>query len=64
MQLFPRFVYGTTVLNGKLWDDQDHLVTDQTTREKLVIELLEDYQIIDKKVRLGQASKVMTVDAT
>ena len=48
---FPRFVYGTTFVNGELRDDEDQLVTDQTPRNKLVIELLDGYEVVDIKVR-------------
>ena len=54
MQLpLPRFMYGTAVLNGQMWDDEGHLVTGQTMRDRLVMELLDDFEVIEKEVGTG-----------
>ena len=38
------------VLKGEVLDDQDRPIVDQTSTEMLVIELLDKFQVIDKKV--------------
>ena len=38
------------VRNGEVRDDRDRLATDQSQREKLVIQLLDGYEVINKKV--------------
>ena len=48
---FPKYVYGKMVLKGEVLDDQDRPIADQTSTEMLVIELLDNFQVIDKKVR-------------
>ena len=55
---FPRYVYGKMVVEGEVRDDQDRLVDDQNSREMLVIELLDDFAVIDKKVGLPHGSQV------
>ena len=53
---FPRYVYGKMVVKGEVRDDQDRLVDDQNSREMLVIELLDDFEVVDKKVGQHQLS--------
>ena len=48
---FPKYVYGKMVLKGEVLDDHDRPIADQTSTEMLVIELLDNFQVIDKKVR-------------
>jgi len=47
---FARFVYGTLVEDGEVRDDSGQLTADQTPREIVVLEMLHDYEVVDKKV--------------
>ena len=55
---FPRYVYGRLVLSGEMLDDQDQPIPDQTPREMLVIQLLDGFRVIDRKV--GRPSPFLT----
>ncbi|KAF0301585.1 hypothetical protein FJT64_026164 [Amphibalanus amphitrite] len=50
---FPRYVYGRMTVAGEVRDGRDQPLEDQTQTEMLVIELLQDFQVIDKKVGMG-----------
>ena len=53
---FPRYVYGRMTVGGELRDDRDRPLVDKTNTEMLVIELLDNFQVIDKKVSQAQMS--------
>ena len=54
---FPRYVYGRMVLSGEVKDDHDQPIPNQMPTEMLVIELLDDFQVIDKKVGVRTHSR-------
>ena len=60
---FPRYVYGRMTVGGELRDDRDQPLVDKTNTEMLVIELLDNFQVIDKKVSQAQRSFIAPVIA-
>jgi len=60
---FARFVYGTMVKDGEVRDDSGALTADQTQKEMVVLELLQNYEVVDKKAGFDLAHLRLVIPA-